>query len=422
MRVVILTQYYKPEPLPEAHELAEGLRSRGHFVTVITGFPNYPAGRVFDGYRIRPWTRETIEDVTVIRLALYPDHSTSVLRRILNYASFAVMASIAGPAFCREGDVMFVFHPPLTIGVAAYAIATACRIPYVYGVADLWPEAIVASGMLRRSVLVRLLERLERFVYRHAAAVAPVTPAMVDHIAGKGVPRHKLHVLPFWADERIYYPVPPDPILTERLGLAGSFNVVFAGQLGLVQRLGTVIEAAELLRGQNEIQFAIVGDGVDRDRLVQEATARGLTNIRFIPRVPPREMRQIYALADVLLVHLSADPVFRMSVPAKIYSYMACEKPILAAMDGAAAELIQKAGAGLACKPEDPSALASAIAQFYATPLWQRKEMGRRARDAFLHYYSRAVVLARCEELLMNIARRSDTTGTVSRTGIPARR
>lgn len=406
MKIIVLSQYYWPEPLPKAQELAEGLQARGHEVTVLTGFPNYPTGVLYDGYRIRPWHRETIGSVRVVRLAVFPDHSKSSARRIMNYGSFAVSAAILGPAVTDGADAMFVFHPPLTIGTAAFVLSRLKRMPFVYAVGDLWPEAIVASGMISNPRIVSALEALERFVYRHATAVAVVTPAMVDHLAAQGVPREKLHVIPDWADERNYRPLPPDPALSARLGMTARFNVVFAGQVGIVQRLDTVIESAELLRHRPEIQFVIVGDGVERDRLARDAERRQLANVKFVSRVASAEMPSIYALADVLLVHLSAQPIFRLSMPAKLYAYLACEKPILMAVDGYAADFVRSAKIGLTCPPEDPQGLADTVLQFASLSPRERKEMGRRARETFLHHYSRSTVLSQCEALLHNVAAR----------------
>ncbi|MDQ7844004.1 MAG: glycosyltransferase family 4 protein [Armatimonadota bacterium] len=405
MRVIILTQHYKPEPLPKAHELAEGLAVRGHQVTVITGFPNYPTGRLYDGYRIRPWTVQTIDGVRVVRLALYPDHSASALRRLANYGSFMAMAAVLGPIFAGPADAMFVIHPPLTIAIPAYVIGRLRHVPYVFAVGDLWPEAIVAAGMLREGLPVRMLRRLARFAYRHAAVVAPVTSAIGEHLAAAGVPRARLRVIPDWVDEVLYRPLPPDPALAAQLGVAGRFTVMFAGQIGIVQHLSTVVEAAALLGDHPDVRFVIVGDGVDRARLIRDVEARRLTNITFPGQRPPEEMPRLLALADVLLVHLSGDPIFRLSVPAKVYAYMACGKPILAALDGAGAEVVRAAGAGLVCPPAQPRALADAVLEFRRLSVATRQEMGRRAREVFLGRYARRVVLDQCEALLARVAR-----------------
>jgi len=405
MNVLILSQYYWPEPLPKAQELAEGLRARGHRVSVLTGFPNYPTGRLYDGYAIRPWTRtRTEQGIDVWRVALFPDHSKSAFRRVLNYGSFAVAASLVGSSLMPRPDVIFACHPPLTIGPAADVIARLKRVPFVYAVADLWPAVLVASGLVSSPRIIAALERLEHFVYRRASAIAVVTPPMIDYLVGRGVPRHKLRIVPDWVDERVYHPVPPDPTLASALGLAGRFNVVFAGQLGIVQRLGTVIAAAELLKDDGTIQFVIVGDGVERAGLEKEVSRRALHNVRFLGRLPPSDMPGIYALADVLLVHLGADAILRLSIPGKVYAYLASGKPILAAANGATAELITSCGAGLVCAPERPETLAEAVRAFARLPRETREEMGRQGRETFLSQYSREVVLDHCEQLLLDVA------------------
>ncbi len=414
MKVLVLSQFYAPEPLPKPHHLAEGLWERGHEVTVVTGFPNYPYGTLYSGYRMQPWAIETVRGVRVIRLPLYPDHSRSSVRRACNYLSFAVAASTLGLLLCGKADAMFVFDPPSTIGVAACLISRVRRVPFVYGITDLWPESVVAAGMLKSAPAIALVERLERSVCSCASAVAVASPAMIDHLARKGVAREKLHVLTDWADERVYRPVPRDAALAARLGMAGKFNVVFGGQVGVVQRLDTVIEAAAILRAREDIQFIIVGDGVEKARLERESVGRRLANVRFMDRVPSDEMPRIYALADVALVHLSAHPIFRLSVPTKTYAYMGCGTPMLMAVDGVAADLIRESGAGLTCPPEDPGAMAEAVLRFSRMSREARETAGRRGRDLFVRQYARSVVLAQYEALLDAVAGKKKLTSSAS--------
>ena len=400
MKVLILTQFYDPEPLPKLHELAHGLHDRGHEVTVVTGFPNYPYGTLYPGYSIRPWSIGTTDGVRVVRLPLYPDHSRSTARRIANYGSFALSASVLGPWLCGAAEVMYVWDPPLTIGMAALTIGMARRVPFVYAVHDLWPEMAVASGMLKDGAAVRMLERFGRFVYRRAAVVGVVSPAFVDHLAAKGVPREKIEVLTDWVDDELYRPVPADPDLAARLGMTGRFNVVFGGQLGVAQHLDTVLDAARLLESRPEVQLLLVGDGVEQARLERRAADMGLTNVRFAGRFPAAEMPAIYALADVLLIHLKADPAFRMSIPGKTYPYMACGRPVLAAVDGVTADIIGDDAAGLTCPPEDPEAMAAAVVRLLEMPAQERSRMGESARRAALAKYARGVVLDKHERVL----------------------
>jgi len=405
MRVVILTQYYPPEPIPKPHELARGLAERGHEVIVITGFPNYPSGRFYPNTSLRPWKWEAVDGIRVLRLPLYPDHSRSVGRRVINYGSFGLSAALLGTLLIGRADVMFAEHPPLTIGLAAWIIGGIRRVPFLYGVNDLWPESVEATGMVRNRRLLNWMRYLERFVYRRAAAIAVISPGFKANLVGKGVPPEKVHAIPHWADESLYRPVPPDPVLARDLGMAGRFNIVFAGQLGLAQGLDVVLEAAEELSDLVDVQFVLVGDGSDADRLRRSAGQRRLKNVRFLERQPAERMPHIYAVSDVLLVHLRDDPLFRTTIPSKTVAYMACGRPVLMAVEGDAAGLIRTTGAGVTCRSGDAKDLAETVRRLRAMPRTALDAMAQAGRSAFLAQFSRAVLLDRYEAILDNIAR-----------------
>ena len=404
MRILILSQFYEPEPIPKPHELAVALVARGHRVRVITGFPNYPHGTLYPRYKLRPWKWESRDGVSIIRIPLVPDHSRSSVRRVLNYGSFMASAGLLGPMTTASADVMYVWHPPLTVGVAAWIIGMARRIPFVYGVHDLWPEAIAATGMVKSERVLRLLGRLERFVYRRASTIAVVSPGFKRNLESKGVPPEKVHVLPDWADESIYRPVPPSDSLAEETGMARRFNVLFGGNMGLAQALHSVVDAAQILSQVPDIQFVFAGDGVDRVRLENMVNERGIGNVRFLGRQPPEQMPHLYALSDVLLAHFKRDPLFEISIPGKVFAYMACQRPVLMASEGDAAEIVRSAGAGMTCPAEDPEALAGSVLSLYHMDPQSRARMGESGRRAFLQQYSRDILVRRHEELLHQVA------------------
>lgn len=405
MRVVILTQYYPPEPIPKPHELARGLTERGHKVAVVTGFPNYPGGKLYPGTHSRLWKWDALDGIRVLRLPLYPDHSRSAVRRVLNYGSFAIAAASLGSVLSGPIDVMFAEHPPLTIGLAAWVLGRARRAPILYAVNDLWPESVEATGMLRSRHLLDWIGRLERFVYRRSEAIAVISHGVKGNLVGKGVPPDKVHVIPHWADESLYRPVRPDPCLARKFCMAGHFNIVFAGQLGLAQALDVVLDAAEEVSDLADVQFVLVGDGTDADRLRRAAGERGLGNVRFLGRQPAGLMPAIFAISDVLLVHLRDDPVFRMTIPSKTIAYMACGRPVLMAVEGDAADLIRAAGAGVTCRSQSGKDLADAVRRLHAMSREAREDMGRAGRDVFLTSYSRGVLLDRYEAILGGMAR-----------------
>ena len=406
MKILLLSQYYAPEPTARAHELGSSLSQRGHKVIAITGFPSYPHGKIYEGYRMRLWEWEKREGVSVLRLPLFPDHSRSVVRRSLYYASFATSASLFGPLVASRADAMYVYLHPPTIGIAAVLISVLRGVPIVCEIQDIWPESLITTGMVQNQRVLKWLDNLERFVYRQSAAIVAVSPGFRPSLIRKGVPAEKIHFISNWANESIHRRVPPSTRLAEASGMAGRFNVLYTGNIGPAQALETVVEAAEKLQDLQEVQFVLAGDGVERPSLEAAVAKRKLSNVRFLGQQPVDRMPDLYALADVLLLHLRRDPLFRITIPSKTLGYLASGKPILTAAPGDATEMVLQANAGLACEAQDSSALASAVRRFYAMSPGVRIQMGEAGREAFLQKYSRGVLVSRYEQLLQSVARR----------------
>lgn len=407
MRVLIISQFYKPEPLPQPHELAASLVRLGHDVTVLTGYPNYPEGRLYPGYRLRPWRQEVDEGVRIVRVPLWPDHSRSALRRALNYGSFAVMATLHAPLIAlRRPDVAYVWHPPPTSALAAWLLSLLRGVPYLYAIHDLWPESITEAGMLKDGPAASLIRWLDTRMCLRAGAVGVVSPGFVPFLTRRGVPRDKIHLLPDWADEASFYPLERDESLASELGMSGRFNVVFGGQLGIAQGLDTLLDAAELLREAPEVQVVFAGDGVEGPRLRAEARRRGLDNVRFLGRISADMMNRVQSLAEVLVVHLNRGFFASVSIPVKTYAYMASGRPILMALDGHAADLILEAGAGMTCPPQEAEPMADAILRLRALRPEERGEMGRNALLAFRERHSRSTGVAAHERILSDLANR----------------
>lgn len=404
MRILILTQWYPPEPAMLLQELALSLQARGHQVTVLTGFPNYPAGQLYPGYSVRLRQRETLAGVPVVRVPLYPEHSQSGLRRALNYLSFSLSSTALGPWLVRRPDVLFVYHPPLTIGIPAYVLSRLWRVPFVYQIQDMWPETLAATGMFNNQRLLGWIGRFARWVYGKAHSILVISPGFRQNLLDKGVPAEKIHVVSNWVDPSTYYRAEPDQQLAAELGLTGHFNVIFAGNMGEAQGLETVVEAARLLRDDPQIQFVLVGDGIALPRLQQLVAQHGLANVRFLGRHPAHEMPRLYALADALLVHLKDDALFRITIPHKTLAYLGSGKPILAAVAGDVAELVESIGAGMTCPPQNPVALAAAIRRLQAVPAGQRQAMGERGAQAAQTRFSRDRLTGEIEAVLQQAA------------------
>jgi colanic acid biosynthesis glycosyl transferase WcaI len=408
MRVLILSQYYDPEPIPKPGELAAALQERGHRVAVLTGFPNYPAGKLYPGFRLRAVRRETLGGVPVTRAYEFPYHGRSVLGRLLHYGSFMLSSPLAS-LFAPRCDVIYVWHPPLTIGVAAWLIARLRRVPFVYDVQDIWPESIVAAGFLKRGWLIRLLHRLERFVYRRADHLLVVTEAARENLIAKGVPAGKVSVMPHWVDESLFSPrdAAARSRVREEQGWGDRFVVLYAGNIGAVQGLDTILTAADQLRDEPDVRIVLIGDGTEKCRLREISRRMGLQErIQFVDFQPMERMPDFMAAADALLVHLKESVISRYSVPVKTYVYLAAGKPILMAMDGAAGQLVRDAGAGIVLPAEDPCALSAAVRSLCATAPAERAAMGQRGRDYLIANLSKRDVIGRYEAILQRVARR----------------
>jgi glycosyltransferase involved in cell wall biosynthesis len=399
MRILLLTQWFEPEPTFKGLLFARELAARGHDVEVLTGFPNYPGGDVYPGYRIRPWVREQIDGISILRVALYPNHDKSGFRRALNYVSFAISAAVIGTALVRKPDVVYVYSPPATIGFPAVALGLLRRVPFVYDICDLWPDTIAVSGMLSSPVAFRLLHKWCEFVYRRARHIVVLSPGFKQQLVRRGVPPDKIDVIYSWCDENSVCCAGPGAPGKD-FGLQGRLNVVFAGTMGFAQALDTVLGAARMCtEALPSVQFVFVGGGVELTRLRQQVENEHLRNVRFLPRMPMSEIGNLLALADALLVHLKDDPLFRITIPSKTQAYLAAGRPMLMGVRGDAADLVLRSGAGLVFQPENADELCSSIRQLLSMSPQEREEMGRRGQAYYREHLSRAAGTSRFEQV-----------------------
>ncbi|MCB4757213.1 MAG: glycosyltransferase family 4 protein [Elusimicrobia bacterium] len=417
MRVLILSQFFAPEPIPKPLDLARALLARGHSVYVITGFPNYPSGRIYPGHRLRLCARETVAGVKVYRSFLFPSHSKSVAGRITNYCSFMLSAMVTA-VFTPPCDVMYVWHPPLTIGVCAWVISLFKHVPYVYDVQDIWPESGVWSGMLKKGFLYRILQLLEKAVYFCADHILVVTEGARANLISKGVRPAKISIASHWIDEEMFaYQTSPEQAdkakaIRREYGFQDKFVIMYAGNMGLVQGLHIAIAAAEILEDQPAL-WVFVGEGTDLDRLRGLAADKKLSNVRFIPRQPMEDIPYFMAAADAVLLHLSCAEICEHAIPVKTYAYMAAGKPVLCAVKGAAAELVRKAQAGIIVSPDEPAALAEGVRHMMTLPPGERSAMGKRGQVYLKSNYSQERVLDEYIGMLRTIAQASSPAGTV---------
>jgi len=409
MRVLILSQYYKPEPIPKPAELAEDLSHKGHSVSVVTGFPNYPTGVLYPGFRLGLVRRETADGIPIARTFEFPYHGKNPIGRMLNYLSFMITAPL-GSFFVPRCDVMYVWHPPLTVGVAAWLIARLHGIPFIYDVQDIWPETVVLSGMVRNKLIIRMLSMLERFIYRRAEHIFVVTRGARENLLEKGVNPEKVSVMPHWIDEIKSAQIDSETRqrVRQTYGWTHKFVSLFAGNIGIIQGLDAVVRAAALLPRDGGFLISLIGDGADKERLREIAKSLDVDDrIQFLDRQPAEEMPVLMEAADALLVHLKSAPLAHWVIPTKIFAYLSAGRPVLMAMDGAGADLVRDSGGGIIIPPEDAAALSQGIRSLRDLPPEDRAAMGRRGREYLVTKFSKRTVLAQYEQKLRMIARRA---------------
>lgn len=404
LRILLLTQWFDPEPTPKGLEFARALVERGFSVEVLTGFPNYPGGKLYPGYRVRLLQRELIDGVQVTRVPLYPDHGQSALRRVLNYASFATTASLYGLFGARRPDVIYAYHPPLTVGVAAVLMRLFRRVPVVYDIQDMWPDTLKATGMIGNPTVLRLVDRVCRWVYRHVDHLVVLSPGFKKLLTERGVAEDKIDVIYNWCNEAAITSSPADEAASNARD-PNEFQVVFAGNLGKAQSLDTVLDAAELLLSRApDVCFVFIGSGVDAARLRQSAQDRRLHNVRFLPQVPMAQIGALLSAADVLLVHLKQDPLFEITIPSKTQAYLVTGKPIVMAVAGDAAALVRDSGGGMAAEPENAESIAAAIMALRAMGPDALKRMGRAGADFYWRQLSLRVGLDKFSAVFHRVA------------------
>lgn len=375
MRILLLTQWSDPEPTLKGLHFAQELQGRGHDVQVITGFPNYPGGKVYDGHRVRAIRREVHGGVAVVRVPSYPSHDRSASHRILSCLSFSLSATFAA-LVVRRPDVVYVHHPPATTGLPALVLKTFRGVPFVYDVQDLRPDTLAASGTLANKVVLGVVGHWMRLICRASARVVVPADGFRGAISSRGTPPDKITVIHNWADENRIQATRPGPERATELGFDGKFNIVFAGAVGPAQGLPTVLDAADLLRDEPGVRFVLIGGGTEDEGFMAEADSRGLSNVTFMAGRPAQEIGEILGVADALLVHLKENPLLAITVPPETQVYLLAGRPVLMGVRGDAAALVQAADAGLVFEPECPDQLAAAVLRLKEMTAQERMRLG----------------------------------------------
>jgi glycosyltransferase involved in cell wall biosynthesis len=370
MHILFLTDNFPPEvnaPASRTHEHCRRWVSKGNRVTVITCAPNFPRGRVFEGYSNALWSREKMDGIDVIRVWSYITANEGFVRRVLDYVSFMFTGAIAG-LLVRKVDIVVGTSPQFFTAVAAWFVGALKRRPFVFELRDLWPESIKAVGAMRDSVVLRALEKLELFLYRRARRIVSVTHSFRRTLAERGIDERKIDVVTNGVDTTRFSPRPKDPVLERELGFAGKFVAGYIGTHGMAHALHTLLEAAALLKsaGDDRFRLLLLGDGALKAELRQRAQEMQLDNVVFIDSVPKDQVARYWALLDASIIHLRRDPLFLTVIPSKIFESMGMGIPILHGVAGESAEIVRREEVGATFEPENATELVRELRRMEA--------------------------------------------------------
>ncbi len=404
MRILFLSHYFPPEvnaPASRTYEHCRAWAESGHEVTVLTCFPNHPAGRIFDGYRNRLYQRDDRDGIGIVRLLTYATPNSGIVRRTLNHLVFMLVA-IGASLFLRRHDVVVTTSPQFFNGLAGYLVKFIHRAPWVLEIRDLWPESITAVGAISNRTAIRFLEWLELFAYRKADRIVVVTDAFKRHIVGRGIAPAKVVPIKNGVDLQFYTPRAKDERLASEWGLSGKYVVTYAGTIGMAHGLETVLEVAEWLKDKPNIRLVVVGDGADKPRFTKLREERKLENVVVLDQQPKSMMPAIWALTDVGLVMLRPLPMFKSVLPSKMFEIMAMSRPIILSVDGESREVLEDAKAGIAVPPGDAKAIATSILELIDNPD-RARAFGASGRDYVTVHHDRRQLAHRFESLLMDL-------------------
>ena len=397
MRILVVSQYFYPEEF-RINDLVQGLVARGHAVTVLTGLPNYPSGRFACGFGWSGPYSGTYAGAKVVRVPLRPRGDAGRVALVANYLSFVLLSCLFGPFRCHGSyDAILVYAPsPMTVGITARLMGWLKRAPIMLWVQDLWPESLSATGAVRSPLLLGWVGALVRWIYKCCERVLIPSEAFAAPIRDAGVDPARISYFPNSA-EALYRPLPyrsswPEPALPD------GFRVMVAGNIGAAQSFDTILAAAENLKCHSRIQWLIIGDGRMTSWVREEIFRRGLTKcVHLLGRHPVETMPSWFAQAEVMLFALRRDPIFSMTIPGRLQSYLACGRPVIAALDGEGARVVTASGAGIAVAADDPAALAAAVVNLSNLSGGELAAMGVRGREYFENNFDRDLLIERFE-------------------------
>ncbi len=401
MKILIISQYFWPENF-RINDLVSGLRERGHSITVLTGLPTYPEGKIYPGYGMFKNRKQSYFGANIYRIPILPRGNGGSLRLILTYISFMLNACILGPFYCKEKfDIIFFTYSPFSEGIPAILLKFIKKIPIIYWVQDLWPDSLEVTNAIKSRRILNFVDLIIQFIYKMCDCILVQSQGFIPMVSKKKVSQDKIIYFPNSAED-LYKPIPPNFNTSEGRMMVDGFRTMFAGNIGVAQDFNTIIKAAEILKHYSEIHWIILGDGRMHSWVESEVKKRELSNnFHLLGYFPIEKMPIFFSFADVMLVTLKDELIFSLTIPGKVQSYLACGKPIIAALKGEGARVINEANAGIVCIPEDPVSLSESVLKMYNMSAEQREILGKNGRIYFESNFERNILLDRLEKILI---------------------
>jgi len=395
MRILFLTHYFPPEgnaPANRVYDLCKRWARNGDEVHVITGVPNVPTGTVYEGYKNRLVQTETTEGIKTTRVWTYVTANRGTIKRILNYVSYMLSASVVG-LFVQKPDIVIATSPQFFCGWAGIFTSRARRVPFILEVRDLWPDSIAAVGAIRNRFVLRLLKWLERKMYAAAQEIVTVGKGYEEELIRKEVEGAKISIIPNGVDRDIFYPRHAEEKIRQDCGLNHEFVCSYVGTIGMAGGLEVVLRTAKLLkdRQREDIKFLLVGAGAVADELQREAHRQNLDNIVFLGRQDRRVVPGILSISDACLVHLKKARIFETVLPSKLFEACAMAKPIILGVEGYAADFVRRVNAGICIEPEDAEQLLAAVVKLADDPTLCRT-LGQAGHEYVMRHHDRDAI------------------------------
>ena len=398
-RVIFLTQWFDPEPTIRGNKFVEKLATAGYDIEVVTGFPNYPTGRIYPGFKLQSIVKEQRNAYTLTRLWLFPNHSQNVLLRALNYLSFAFSSLIYLTFFAPKFDLLYVYHPPLTTALVGSLVKAFRRVRLILDVQDLWPDTLSSTGMITHKLMLKFLGLVCKIAYRSADKISVLSPGFRKLLINRNVNSDKIETIYNWANEYDRESIKASGRLAK-----DKFNILLAGNMGPAQDIETIILAAKIISSkQPEIHIVLVGGGIYWNRIDEQIKTLNLENISIHQQVSPVEIRNDYELADVLLVHLKKDPLFAITIPSRTQTCLYAGKPILMCVDGDAAGIVVDAKAGQLAESGNSEAIAEAMLSLYNLSSAEREQMGKNGQKFYYDQMSLDVAIKKLARLFCTV-------------------